>query len=69
VRKLAERPVGWETTVEHDGMWPFPWSWRVIKRGDRTALRSGGAISRERAQRKAIRARLSMEREDLRIVE
>lgn len=64
--------VEWETEITHDGMWPLKWQWKVRRRNTsdyHSDLRLGSARTKERAQRAAVKARLSIERETLRIVE
>lgn len=59
-----------EIKIEHDGMWPTKWSWVVTKRGNSLgdfACRSGEALTKDRARRKAIEAKLSMENEDVKV--
>jgi hypothetical protein len=62
----------WTTEITRDGMWPTKWRWNV-QRHRRHPFeldsRGGEALTKERARRKAIRARLSMERDDVRIVD
>jgi len=53
-----------EIRIEHDGLWPMRWGWTVIYSPTST-IRSGFAFSKDRAQRAAARARLSIERDDV----
>jgi hypothetical protein len=59
----------WEVTIERSGEWPTPWRWAVWRKGTGPyGLRMGRAITKDRARRKAIKARLSMERDDVTVV-
>jgi hypothetical protein len=59
----------WEVTIERDGLWPTPWRWRVWAKGPGDyRLRSGETFTKDRARRKAMKAKLSMERDDVRVV-
>ena len=59
-----------EMEIEHDGMWPTTWSWKVTSWHPEHGLllRMGSAISKDRAIRKAIRAKHSIDRDDTRVV-
>lgn len=64
----------WEITIEHDGLWPLRWSWRVVNtRWEdghcHVSSRTGEARTKDRAQEKAAHGRLSIEREDFHLVE
>lgn len=58
----------WEVEIERNGLWPLKWSWtvRYINNGAREYhSRSGEARTKDKAQRKAAAARVSIERDDL----
>jgi hypothetical protein len=49
--------------ISHDGI-ILPWHWFVYRRSD-GAMRGGDAWTKERAERKAVKARLDIERNDI----
>jgi hypothetical protein len=61
--------VNYEIEITRGGMWPTVWKWSV-----RTvypapyASRYGDAITKDRARRKALKAKRSMERDDVRVI-
>lgn len=62
--------VEWEIEIKHDGIWPTPWMWHVS--GTRRSpwdynSRFGFATTKDRARRKAIKAKRSMETEDVKV--
>lgn len=67
--------VHFEVELEHDGIWPTRWTW-TVRREERDELgaipgtfsvRFGDALTKDRARRKALRARRSMEADDVRV--
>lgn len=57
-----------EIEIQRDGLWPLRWSWHVSYINNRDRIyhyRSGEARTKDRAQRKAAAARISIERDDL----
>jgi hypothetical protein len=68
--------VHFELDIARDGMWPTVWSW-TVRREERDergwpvigsyATRSGDTFTKDRARRKALRARRSMETDDVRV--
>jgi hypothetical protein len=62
--------VRWEVEIEKNGPWPTRWCWRVWRKPPTGSygLRSGYAFTKNRAHREAARAKLSMERDDVRLV-
>lgn len=67
----VQEPDFYEINIKHNGMWPFTWSWDVVQRRPRPivaefiAMRSGDALTKDRARRKALKAKASMETEDV----
>lgn len=62
----------WEIRIEHDGMWPNRWTWQVwytCYEPIEVHVRSGSARTKDKAQRAAAAARVSIERDDLTIHE
>jgi hypothetical protein len=62
--------VTWETRITRNGSWPTPWRWEVWRKQHDpidVKLRTGYAVSKDRARRKALRAKLSMERDDVQV--
>jgi hypothetical protein len=66
-----------EIKIERNGMWPFYWRWSVMRdeideRGQSTpsafAFRFGEATTKDRARRKALKVRRSLEEDDVRVV-
>ncbi len=49
--------------IKKDGMWPVRWTWYVW--GDNYDLRMGFAVTKDQARRKAIKAKHSMEIDDV----
>jgi hypothetical protein len=66
--RCAADEVRWEVTIERRGMWPTRWCWAVWRKapGD-YRFRMGDAFTKDRARRKAIKAKVSMERDDVRV--
>jgi hypothetical protein len=61
-------PTTWEIEITRDGMWPFVWEWQTWKRwGYKQDLRVGSAMTKERARKKALAAKRSMENDDVRV--
>ena len=63
----------WEIEIKRDGViWPFVWSWRVVRREGRpsygTSVRSGDSLTKDRARRKALKAKRSMQDDDVTVV-
>jgi hypothetical protein len=59
----------WEVKIERNGIWPTPWCWEVwCKDGVNYRLRRGETFTKDRARRKAMKAKVSMERDDVRVV-
>jgi hypothetical protein len=62
--------VVWETEITRNGIWPTSWCWEVWrKQGYERDLRTGYAMTKDRARRKAAEARISMERDDVKWTE
>lgn len=66
-----EAEVFFQTNVTKDGKWPYKWQWEVVKEV-RTykycsdwQFRMGCCSTRRGARRKALRARIKMENDDL----
>lgn len=58
--------VRWEIDIRRDGMWPTVWTWKVWRKdGIHYSLRTGDAMTKNRARREAVKAKLSMERDDV----
>lgn len=61
--------VSWEVEITHDGWWPFKWSWTVERRiGYDVKWRRGDALTKDRARRKALAAKRSMQEDDVTVV-
>lgn len=53
--------------IEHDGgLWPARWSWRVVRwQNAHIQLRSGFAMTKDRALKAALKAKRSIENDDV----
>jgi hypothetical protein len=63
--------VEWRVEIKHDGIWPKKWDWMVIRQETdpyHTDLRTGDAFTKDGARRAALKAKRSMEDEDVRVV-
>jgi hypothetical protein len=56
----------WKVEITHDGVWPTKWRWSVLRKSD-CAIRVGESFTKQGAERAVVKARLSIEREDVRI--
>ena len=63
----AQLPVTWEVELTRDGMFPFPWRWKVVMfiGGRYERSRQGDALTKDRAHRKAAAAKISMTQDDV----
>ena len=60
----------WEVTIDKGGLWPARWRWVVWRKdGIHYDLRQGSAITKDRAHRKAAEAKVSMQQDDIRIID
>ena len=46
--------------ITHDGMWPLTWSWK-LRRSYPWAFRCGDALTKDRALRRALEAKRSVQ--------
>jgi hypothetical protein len=75
-RPAREPGVHHRVEIERTGIWPTAWSWAVYREevdaagyyvSGSYAMRRGAAFTKDRARRKALRARRSMEQDDVRV--
>lgn len=58
--------IRWEIEIRRSGTWPTVWRWSVYCwDGNHSSIRTGDAITKNRARREAIKAKLSIERDDV----
>jgi len=58
----------YEIEIRKNGMWPTRWSWAVRRRDGDYGFRLGQAFTKDRARRKALKAKRSMEVDDVKVV-
>ena len=68
---MAPQPVEWEIEITRNGIWPTPWRWQVVRRQRSPydfTVRSGDAFTKDRARKKALKAKRSIENDDVKVV-
>ena len=63
--------VEWEIEVTRNGVWPAIWRWKVGRHQRNPYdydVRFGETFSKDRARRKALKAKRSMEEDDVKVV-
>jgi hypothetical protein len=65
---MMPEQVTYEVEIENMGDWIGRWRWTVVQRGDGYKIRMGRAMTKDRARRKALRAKRRMEVDDVTVV-
>src|SRR3978361_1784303 len=63
--------VSWEVSITKDGIWPTTWRWEVRRKQENPydyKYRFGTSLTKDRARRKALKVKRSIEDDDVKEV-